>query len=207
MVDDVKPPVATYRQQQAEATKVRIADAARDLFASEGYSTTSIDAIAKAAGVATRTVYLAFGTKREILNVICERWLERADARALAAEVLARADPRGRLRGAAHWLSVLYSTDFEVVRILDSAMDEDAETRALLHGKLRGRNRVMDSFIRSVEAELVVPLADAKAVFRAFAAAGVYGALVVDAGWSAARFESWLSESLIAQLTRPARPS
>ena len=32
-------------------------------------------------GVAPRTVYAAFRAKREILSVICERWLERAGAR------------------------------------------------------------------------------------------------------------------------------
>ncbi|WP_417563171.1 TetR/AcrR family transcriptional regulator [Microbacterium sp.] len=197
---DVKQRTATYRQQQAEATKVRIADAARDLFAADGYATTSIEAIGQAAGVATRTVYAAFGTKREILNVICERWLERAGARQLAAEVLERPRALDRLRGAARWLAVLYSTDFEVVRILDSAMDEDAETRAVLHAKLRGRNRVMDSFIRSIEPELAIPLADARAVYRALAAAGVYGALVEDAGWSRTRFEEWLAGTLVKQL-------
>ena len=57
--------VKTYRQEQAEATRVRIAEAARRLFAANGYGATSIDAIAKDAGVATRTIYSAFGTKRE----------------------------------------------------------------------------------------------------------------------------------------------
>jgi AcrR family transcriptional regulator len=58
---------STYRQEQAAATRDRIADAARRLFASTGYGTTTMDAIAAEAGVAVRTVYSAFGAKREIL--------------------------------------------------------------------------------------------------------------------------------------------
>jgi AcrR family transcriptional regulator len=54
--------VKSYRQVQAEETRLRIARAARSLFAARGYGATSIDAIAKDAGVATRTVYSAFGT-------------------------------------------------------------------------------------------------------------------------------------------------
>lgn len=200
MQDDVKGSAPTYRQQQALATKVRIAEAAQQLFAAEGYGATSMEAIATRAGVATRTVYSAFGTKREVLNLICERWLERAGARPLAAEVLSLADPVARLRGAARWLTVLYSTDFDVVRILDSAVDEDAETRELLQGKLRGRNRVMDSLIESVRPALGIPLAEARAIFRALAATGVYGELVSGSGWPPARFEQWLADTLQAQL-------
>lgn len=200
MSESVKTPRPSYRQEQADATRVRIADAAQRLFARDGYGATSMDAIAREAGVGTRTVYAAFGAKREILSVICERWLERARARERAEEVLDVPDPVQRVRKSAGWLAGLYSTDFDVVRVLDAALDEDEETRKLLASKLRGRNRVMDRLVASVEAQLSMPLHDAQSIFRAFAAAGVYGALVVDAGWSPQRFEAWLADTLVAQL-------
>ncbi|MGN7797823.1 TetR/AcrR family transcriptional regulator [Leifsonia sp. 22587] len=199
---DVKT-ASTYRQELALQTRVRIAAAAQSLFARDGYSVTSMEAIAKEAGVGTRTVYASFGAKREILNAICERWLERARARELAEEILALPDAGQRVAGAARWLTVLYSTDFDVVRILDAAVDEDAETQTLLRSKLRGRNRVMDRLIASVEDELVIPLAEAQAIYRAFAATGVYLELVVTAGWTSERFESWLADTLLGQLLRP----
>ncbi|MFT3797881.1 hypothetical protein [Microbacterium sp.] len=43
-----------------------------------------------------------------------------------------------------------------------------------------------------------------RAIFRACAAGGVYGELVGDSGWSPARFERWLADTLVAQL--PSRP-
>lgn len=196
---DVKT-ASSYRQEQALQTRLRIATAAQALFARDGYAVTSIEAIAREAGVGTRTVYAAYGAKREILNVICERWLERARARELAREILDLPEPGERMAGAARWLTVLYSTDFDVVRILDSALDEDAETQALLRSKLRARNRVMDSLIASVEDALVVPLAEAQAVYRAFAASGVYLELVVNAGWTPEHFEQWLAATLEGQL-------
>jgi AcrR family transcriptional regulator len=205
MVDDVKKATSSYRREQADATRRRIAGAAHDLFGTHGYGATSMEAIARQAGVGSRTVYSVFGSKREILNVICDSWLEAARARPFAREILAEPDPFERLRGAARWLTVLYSTDFDVVRILDAALDEDAETRVLLREKLRGRNRVMDSLIASVEPELVISLADAQSTFRALAAPGVYGELVVESGWSTARFETWLADTLLAQLTRRRR--
>lgn len=200
VTSDVKAPGSAYRRAQAEATRVRIAESARRLFARDGYGSTSMDAIAKEAGVADRTVYATFGAKREILNLICERWLEQAGARELAAAILAEPDSRVRLRGAARWLTTLYSTDFDVVRILDAAIDEDAETQALLRGKLRGRNRVMDALIASLGDALVIAPADAQALFRAYAAAGVYGELVASSGWPPERFEAWLAATLEGQL-------
>jgi AcrR family transcriptional regulator len=200
MADGVKTPRSTYRQEQADATRMRIADAALRLFAHEGYGATSMEGIAREAGVGTRTVYAAFGAKREILSAICERWLEQAGARERAAAVLAEPHPVERLRGAAGWLTGLYSADFDVVLVLDAARDEDEETRTLLAAKLRGRNRVLDSLIASIADELSTSLPDAQAIFRAYAAAGVYAALVIDAEWTPEQFERWLGDTLVDQL-------
>ncbi|GAB3415536.1 TetR/AcrR family transcriptional regulator [Flindersiella endophytica] len=187
---------STYRQQQAEATRDRIADAARRLFATSGYGSTSIESIAAEAGVGVRTVYSAFGTKREILSRICERWLQDARAPERAADVLAEPDHVRRLYAAAAWLGGLYSAGFDVVMIFEAATDESPETRALLRSKLAGRNQAMDAMIASLDGHLSVPLAEAQAVFRALAAPGVYQELVAESGWSPAEFARWAGETL-----------
>ena len=192
--------VKTYRQEQAEATRLRIADAARRLFADQGYGATSIEAIAAAAGVATRTVYSAFGAKREILSLICDRWLQEAGAIELAQQVLAIKSPVARLRGAAHWLTTLYAAGFDVVVIFEAATDESAETKALLRSKLAGRNQVMDQFIASLDDRLKIPLDRAQAVYRALAAPGVYQELVAESGWPPEEFERFVADSLERQL-------
>jgi AcrR family transcriptional regulator len=195
---------STYRQLQAQATRDRIADTARRLFGTCGYGATSIETIAAEAGVAVRTVYAAFGAKREILSLICERWLEHAGARELAAVVLAEPDPARRLHGAAHWLRVLYSAGFDVVLIFEAATDESPETGALLRSKLAGRNEVMDAMIASLREHLAVPLAHAQAIFRALAAPGVYQELVEESGWSPEDFERWVHDTLQRNLLAPA---
>jgi len=192
--------VKTYRQVQAAETRIRIARAARRLFAAQGYGATSIDAIATEAGVATRTVYSAFGTKREILSLICDRWLQEAGAIERAEQVFAIADPVDRLRGAAGWLTNLYSAGFDVVLIFEAATDESPETKALLRSKLAGRNQVMDAMIASLEDVLRVPLKQAQAVYRALAAPGVYQELVDESGWTPAEFETFVADSLQRQL-------
>jgi AcrR family transcriptional regulator len=187
---------STYRQAQAAATRERIAEAARRLFAGAGYGATSMEAIAAEAGVAVRTVYSAFGAKRELLSFICEQWLERARARERAGEVLAEPDPARRLRGAAGWLRNLYEAGFDVVMIFEAATDESAETRALLRSKLAGRNQAMDAMIASLEGHLAAPVREVQAVYRALAAPGVYRELVQESGWTPAAFERWVGDAL-----------
>lgn len=197
MSPDVK---STWRQQQAEATRHRIAEAARHLFASAGYAATSIDRIAEDSGVAVRTVYAAFGSKRAILSDICEAWLSRAQAREKAEAVLAEPDLRRRLRGAVEWLADLYGAGFDVVLILESATDESSETQELLRTKLAGRDRIMNQFIRSLRPELVLPLPEAQAVYRALAAPGVYRELVIGAKWDRERFCDWAENTLAGSI-------
>jgi AcrR family transcriptional regulator len=195
MTHPVKPR-STYRQQQAAATRDRIAEAARRLFAVAGYGATSIEAIAAEAGVAVRTVYSAFGTKREVLSLICEQWLERARARERAGKVLAEPDPARRLRGTASWLRALYEAGFDVVLIFEAATDESAETRELLRAKLAGRNQAMDAMIASLDGHLRTPVPQVQAVYRALAAPGVYRELVEESGWTPDQFERWVGDTL-----------
>ena len=64
---------ATRRQAQAEETRRRILDAAHQLFMERGYAGATIDAIAKEAGVALKTVYAVFENKRTILLELLNR--------------------------------------------------------------------------------------------------------------------------------------
>ena len=55
------------RDRKTRETRARIAEAALELFASQGYAETTIDHIAGAAGVGRRTVFRHFPTKEAIL--------------------------------------------------------------------------------------------------------------------------------------------
>jgi AcrR family transcriptional regulator len=204
MASTTKPPPSrrtpTYRQMQAQQTKDRIAEAARRLFAVHGYGSTSMDAIATEAGVANRTVYSAFGAKREILSAISAAWLDRAQAKERADEAMAEPTARKRVKAAAHWLRSLYEAGFDVVTILEAASDENEETRAMVRAKLAGRNGAMDAIIATLDGSLRRPVEEAQAIFRAFAAPGVYRELVIESGWSVDAFEEWTADALVRQL-------
>jgi AcrR family transcriptional regulator len=92
------------RREQAEATRNAVIAAARELFEREGYAATSVAAIAQAAQVTPRTVYLGFETKAGLLRAVWNRALrgERDDAPVAAhrwfREVLNEPNPERTLR-------------------------------------------------------------------------------------------------------------
>ena len=130
----------------------------------------------------------------------------RSGRRDRPGRVFAEPDPVRRLRGAAHWLRVLYSAGFDVVLIFEAATDESPETRALLRSKLAGRNEVMDAMIASLDGHLAVPVPQAQAMYRALAAPGVYRELVEESGWSPEDFERWVGNTLQRNLMPQATP-
>ena len=58
------------RREQAAATRREILEAAQRLFERDGYGATTMAAIAAEAGVALKTVYLAFETKSGLLRAL-----------------------------------------------------------------------------------------------------------------------------------------
>lgn len=71
MVEDVNPP-GSLRTAQVAETERRIVDAATRLFLAKGYPGTSLAAVAEAAGVGERTVYVRFGTKAALFNRVVD---------------------------------------------------------------------------------------------------------------------------------------
>jgi AcrR family transcriptional regulator len=87
--------VASTRRTQAErseATTSALVDAARELFAEDGYAATSLDAVAATARVTKGAVYHHFASKRALFEAVFAREVERLRA-ALAAVYVRKKDP------------------------------------------------------------------------------------------------------------------
>jgi len=82
------------RLTRASDTEGSILDAAIDIFIANGFETTSMDAIAEAAGVAKGTLYYHFASKEGIVDAIVARYAEEGEARlaAVSAGALPFAD-------------------------------------------------------------------------------------------------------------------
>jgi AcrR family transcriptional regulator len=74
MTADVNPigEGASLRQAQTALTEQRILAAATELFLADGYVTTTLEAVARRAQVAARTVYVRFGTKAALFKRVVD---------------------------------------------------------------------------------------------------------------------------------------
>ena len=63
---------ATLRQAQTALTEQRIVAAASELFLADGYVATTLEAVARRARVAARTVYVRFGTKAALFKRVVD---------------------------------------------------------------------------------------------------------------------------------------
>src|SRR4249920_1265589 len=107
MTEPVKPTRrydSPRRRQQASATRSDILAAAQRLFERQGYAATTMAAIAADAGVALKTVYVAFESKSGVLRAVWHLIL-RGDEDDVAVqdrrwyrEVVEEADPVRQLR-------------------------------------------------------------------------------------------------------------
>ena len=61
------------RQEKAAVTRRRMLEAAYELFCSDGYRSTTMEAIAQRAGVAVQTLYFTFHTKDELFQAVHDR--------------------------------------------------------------------------------------------------------------------------------------
>jgi AcrR family transcriptional regulator len=67
----------SVREAKKQRNKAAIVEAAISLFSAQGYENTSIEQIAKAAGVGKGTVYSYFQTKKDLIKGFCEYELEK----------------------------------------------------------------------------------------------------------------------------------
>lgn len=202
---DVKPRGPSLRQRQALETRRAIARAARQLFGERGYAATSVEAVAETAGVAPRTVYAAFGTKKNILAAICDEWLAEAGVMESVAEGMAQRSLRRRLAVAARASRAQWQAERGVVGMLEGAAASDAEVARMVAGWKTDRAQALRALFLGVESELRPGVAPghAGAVLRALVAFEVYSELVQGEGWTPDQYEAWLCELLVEVLAAP----
>ena len=192
----------THRQRQALWTRRLIVDAARKLFLERGYAATTMDAIAKEAGVAVSTVYAIYKNKRTILRAIREAWHEQTRAREINEEASRQPDPERRLEMVANATRRQWETGGAVVAVYQGAAAADREAAAELEEALRGRRAALDRVVEGMEETLRPDLGvdRAAAILRTLCRAEVYRELVDESGWTPDEYEAWLIEALKDQL-------
>lgn len=199
------------RQQQAQATRQQIVDAAGRLFARDGYFGTTIEAIAREAGVAAPTVYAVFGTKRAVLSDLIDSAIFGSDppGTPVAERTWYRqlADEPDQARLLRRWGAYLCEVNARVApvqRVVQSAAFSDT-TIAELWQRLKDQRMSGQTAIAQLldERHALRPslsVNQAADVIFVLSDANLYDGYRRDRGWSPAQIGQWLGDALCALL-------
>lgn len=201
-------------QARTRLARAAVIDAARTLFLERGYGATTIDAVSALADVPPATVYRLFSSKLGILNAVLDVSIagddedvpvaDRPDVRSLLADP----EPADQLAGFVHFVAGLNSRTAPIYRILVSAAASDPDAAALLDELTRqrqhGQGRIARSLARAGALAPGMRQRDAADIIHALLSPELYKLLVVDRGWSAQRYERWLTGVLVDQVLAPA---
>lgn len=209
-VKDVPPSRRRPPQARTRRTRAAVVEAARRLFEERGYAATTIEAISEASDTPQATVYRLFGSKLGILKAVLDVAIagDHEDVAMLdrprVQDVLAAPDPHELLTRFAALLRDLMARTAPVHRLLADAARSDPEAAAMLDEVSRqrheGQRHVARALARAGALRDGLRERDAADVVHALASPEVYGLLVADRGWSGARYERWLRDTLTQQL-------
>jgi AcrR family transcriptional regulator len=201
------------RREQAAATRREILEAAQRLFEHDGYATTTIAAIAEEAGVAVKTVYVAFETKSGVLRALWNMLLRGDEGdtpvaeRTWYREVLQEPDPHAQLALNARNSRTAKTRIAGVLRVIRHAAPADADIADLW-------SRIQNDFYENQRA-IVEQLAKKKALKPKLDVAratdilwslnhpDVWHLLVAERGWTPEQYEEWFRDTAQSQLLRP----
>ena len=203
-------PPAAAPQARTRRTRAAVVEAARTLFAERGYAATTIEAISERSDTPQATVYRLFSSKLGILKAVLDVSIVGDDEavamvdRPQVRELLAEDDPHSQISRFASVVREVLARAAPVHRLLADAARSDQDAASLLaeiaHQRQEGQRRVARSLARAGALRPGLRERDAADVIHALASPEVYGLLVVDRGWSAERYEHWLTAILSEQL-------
>ena len=216
MPEPVKPPKRAYnsprRQQQADATRREILEAARRLFEEQGYAATTMGGIASEAGVALKTVYVAFETKSGVLRALWHVVLRGDDGEVPVSELpwyretLAEPDPVEQLRLNARNSRIVKLRVGAVGEVIRTTAPGDAEIGELwrrIQSDYHGNQRAVVESLRDKKAlDPSLDVDRATDILWTINHPDVWHLLVFQRGWTPEAYEQWCFEAACSQLLR-----
>ena len=211
-VKPARPYHSPRRREQAAATRSEILEAAQRLFERGGYAATTMAAIAAEAGVALKTVYVAFESKSGLLRALWNLRLRGDEGdtpvgeRPWYREVIEEPDAARQLQLNARNSRAVKERIGSVIEVIRAAAPTDPEIEALW-------NRLETEFHANQRA--IVESLDAKSALRpgldvdratdivwTINHPNLWQLLVGRRGWTPDQYELWCADAACAQLLR-----
>ncbi|MEE9298414.1 MAG: TetR/AcrR family transcriptional regulator [Acidimicrobiia bacterium] len=204
-----RPYRSTLREERARDTRLRIRKSARRLFATHGFSKTTIAQIAEDAGVAPQTIYAVFGSKGGVVGEMLEDLEESADQDAWVAGMLAEQDPHRQLRIFVSWIRTFFEKGAPVLRAAVAARsDPEVAAMAERGDDNRRKGTAQLTHVWSRKGVLHKGLKPTDAAERLWLLTSVEQYLVATdgLGWTPDHYERWLGDLLERELLEAETP-
>jgi AcrR family transcriptional regulator len=187
------------RARRAAETRDALISAAHRLFIAAGWSGTGMREVAAEAGVATETLYAHFSSKRALLAAVVDRAVVGDDRPvALAGRpefaALGRGRRADRIAAAARLVTAVHGRTAGLAKVLrEAAVGDEAIAAELRATRERQRRDVAGGATLIMGRRATAAERDG---LWAITSPDLYLLLIEESGWTAARYETWMADTL-----------
>jgi AcrR family transcriptional regulator len=200
-----RPYHSPRRAQHASQTRQDILNTARELFVTRGYALVTMSDIARATGIAVKTVYASVGTKSEVLHALLLGDVAAATAAETHEEVVRAPDLRSAVEAIAAGTRANTERFAASIDLLYSSMSSDDGARQIGKQAVQEyRDALRNDAEHLVAIGAVAPDLDVAGVAdRLWFCFGLasWRTLVLDCGWSHADAQRWLAHHCYLMLS------
>lgn len=191
------------RARSARETHDAVLQAARELFAEQGYARTTIAAVAARAGVAVNTVYTSVGGKPALIEALTRAGTSDDLIESAVADILTLTDGRAILARLAETTGTTMQRHEQLIRVLlDNAAADPAVAGAAELSVRRYRHRLALIAARLVELGAVREGSDRTAEILWFFFGTSAWTVVGELGWAREEAAVWLADQAAGALLR-----
>src|SRR6516225_4275824 len=199
------------REEYPDQTRAAVIDAARQLFAKNGFFQTKVEQIAKLSRVSPATVYAQCGGKQGLLRSLMDNWTQTPMIVETMQASLGSDDPARVIQALTTGYLAITEQWGDVVQVVIDVAPHDDESRAVLATAQRRHNRNLTAICRHLEdIGALRDGVDARMATRIITYYyGIDGLLRTREvfGWSLERSNEWLlAHTSAAVLRSPAEP-
>jgi AcrR family transcriptional regulator len=199
---------SSRRQEQARQTQDAILDAARTRFLRQGFTATTIAAIAGDVGVSVDTIYKTFSSKAGLVRVLYERGL--AGEGPVHAELRSdelqtnELDPHEIMRGIGRLVTEVAPRVVPILLLVADAAAADPDMAKLQteldDQRLERMTHNAHNLARAGHLRADLTVESAGLIMWTFTSPGLFEHLVIRKGWPIKRFAAFITASLTAAL-------
>ena len=196
--------------EKSRQTRRRILQAAYELFVDQGYGATTLQGIAKRAGVAVQTIYFAFGNKPSLLKELVDVTIAGDDEpiptmrRAWFLDTLATDTAEAHLRAHVRGTCEVLTRVAPIMEVLRAASAQDPSLASMWpqvgDPRLEVQTVAARSLVAKPGAKADLSVEHAADLLFGLLSPELYLLFVRDRGWLQDRWEQWVYDTLHAQL-------